>query len=87
MAVTATGRRSTTEEETVGMTLEAAAEAQEITEAEVKAKEVVENLIAKAEEENLDSIETIDLQKGQVEAEDAAATTSVNRATIILADE
>ena len=85
MAVTVTGRRSTTEEEMVVMTLEAAAEAQEITEAE--AKEVAENLIAKAEEENLDSIETIDLQKDQVEAEDAVATTSVNRATIILADD
>ena len=86
MAVTATERRSTTEEETVGMILEVAAEAQGITEGEVKAKEAEENLIAKAEEENHDSIETTGPQKDQVEAEDAVATTSVNRATIILAD-
>ena len=78
---------STTVKETAGMTLEVAAEAQEITEVEVKAKEAGENLVAKAEEENHGSIETTGLQKGQVEAEDAAVTISVNRATIIHADE
>ena len=87
MAVTAIERRSTTEEETVGMTLEAEAEAQEIIEAEAKDREAGENPIAKAEEANHVSIETTGLQKDQVEAADAAATTSVNRATIILADE
>ena len=78
---------STTVKETAGMTLEAEAEAQEITEGEVKAKEAEEIQIVKAVEANLDSIETIGLQKDQVEAEDAAVTISVNRATIIHADE
>ena len=87
MVAIATVSVSTTAKETVGMTLEVAAEDQEITEGEVKAEEAAENLIAKAEEENLDSIETIGLQKDQVEAVDAAATISVNRVTIILADE
>ena len=87
MAAIVTVSASTTAKETAGMTLEAAAEAQEITEEEVKAKEAEENLIAKAEEENQGSIETIGLQKDQVEAEDAVATISVNRVTIILADE
>ena len=87
MVAIATVSVSTTAKETAGMTPEAAAEAQEIIEAEAKAKGAEENLIAKAEEENLDSIETIGLQKAQVEAEDAAVTTSVNRATIIHADE
>ena len=87
MAAIVTVSASTTAKETAGMTLEAAAEAQEITEGEAKAKEAVENLIAKAEGENQGSIETIGLQKDQVEAEDAAVTISVNRATIIHADE
>ena len=87
MAAIVTVSASTTAKETAGMTLEAAAEAQEITEGEVKAKEAEENLIAKAEGENQGSIETIGLQKDQVEAEDAVATISVNRATIIHADE
>ena len=87
MVVTAIERRSTTVEETAGMTLEVEAEAQEIIEAEAKDREVEANPIAKAEEVNLVSTETTGLQRGQVEAVDAAATTSVNRATIILADE
>ena len=87
MVAIVTVSASTTAKETAGMTLEAEAEAQGITEAEVKAKEAEENPIAKAEEVNHVSIETTDLQKGQVEAVDAAATISVNRATIILADE
>ena len=87
MAAIVTVSVSTTAKETAGMTLEAVAEAQEITEAEVKAKEAEENLIAKAEGENQGSTETIGLQKDQVEAEDAAVTISVNRATIIHADE
>ena len=87
MAVTAIGRRSTTGKETVGMTLEVAAEAQEITEAEVKASEEGEIQIVKAEEVNLVSTETTGLQRGQVEAVVAVGTISVNRVTIILADE
>ena len=87
VAVTAIGRRSTTGKETVGMTLEVAAEAQEITEAEVKASEEGEIQIVKAEEENLGSIETIGLQKDQVEVVGAAVTISVNRETITPEDE
>ena len=87
MVAIVTVSASTTAKETAGMTLEAEAEAQEITEGEVKAKEAEENPIAKAEEENLDSIETTGLQKDQVEAVDAAATINANRATIIPVDE
>ena len=87
MAAMVTVSVSSTVKETAEMTLEAVAEAQEITEAEVKAKEAEENLIAKVEGENQGSIETTGLQKDQVEAEDAAVTISVNRATIIHADE
>ena len=87
MAAIVTVSVSTTAKETAGMTLEAAAEAQEITGGEVKAKEAEENPIAKAEEENQGSIETIGLQKDQVEAVDAVATISVNRVTIIHADD
>ena len=79
-AVTAIGRKSTTEEETVIMTLVVVAEAQEeIIE--------VEGIPTEKEAASLVSTETTDLQRAQVEAVDAAATISVNRVTIILADE
>ena len=87
MAAIVTASVSTTVKETVGMTLEAEAEAQEIIEAEAKAKEAEEIQIVKAVEANHVSIETIGLQKDQVEAEDAAVTISVNRETITRADE
>tara|TARA_B100000003_G_scaffold139253_1_gene125027 strand:+ start:92 stop:337 length:246 start_codon:yes stop_codon:yes gene_type:complete len=80
MAVTATERRSTTEEETVGMTLEVEVEAQE---------EIIVEVILVAVEVQVSpsSTEVRDLQKDQVEAVDAAATINANRATIIPADE
>ena len=87
MVATAIGRRSTTGEEMAVMTPVVEAEAQETTEAEAKAKEAEENLIAKVEVVNHVSTETTDLQRGQVEAVDAAETISVNRVTIILTDE
>ena len=79
-AVTAIGRRSTTEEETVRMTPVVVAEAQEeIIE--------VEGIPTEKEAASLVSTETTDLQRAQEEAVDAAATISANRVTIILADE
>ena len=80
MAVTATERRSTTEEETVGMTLEAEVEAQE--------EITVEGILVVVEVQvSPSSTEVRDLQKDQVEAVDAAATINANRATIIPVDE
>ena len=80
MAVTATERRSTTEEETVGMTLEAEVEAQE--------EITVEGILVVVEVQvSPSSTEVRDLQKDQVEAVGAAATISVNRAIITPADE
>ena len=80
MAVTATERRSTTEEETVGMTLEVEAETLEVETAVVI-------LVVVEVHANPSSTGVRGLQKDQVEAEDAVATISVNRVTIILADE
>ena len=78
MAVTAIGRRSTTEEETVRMTPVVVAKAQE---------EIIEGVPTEKEAASLVSTETTDLQRAQVEAVGAVATISANRVTIILADE
>ena len=73
---------------TVTTTPVAAAEAQEaIIEAGVKASEVEEIQIVKAEEENLASIGTTGLLRVQAEAEDVVAITRGNRATTTLAVE
>ena len=80
MAVTATERRSTTEEETVGMTLEVEVETLEV-------ETVVEILVGAEVLVNPNSTEVRDLQRDQVEAVGAAATISVNRAIITPADE
>ena len=80
MAVIVTVSVSTTVKETAGMTLEAGAEAQE--------EIIVEGILVAVEvQANPSSTGVRDLQKDQVEAEDAVATISVNRATIIHADE
>ena len=71
---------STTAKETAGMTLEAAAEAQE--------EIIVEGILVAVEvQANPSSTGVRDLQKGQVEAVGAAVTISVNRETITRADE
>ena len=79
MAAIVTVSVSTTVKETVGMTLEAEAEAQEIIEEGI--------LVAVEVQANPSSTGVRDLQKDQVEAEDAAVTISVNRETITRADE
>ena len=80
MAAIVTVSVSTTAKETAGMTLEAVAEAQE--------EIIVEGILVAVEvQANPSSTGVRDLQKVQAEAEDAVATISVNRATIILADE
>ncbi len=80
MAVTATERRSTTEEEMVVMTPVVEAEAQE----EITVEEI---LVVVEVQVSPSSTEVRGLQKDQVEAVDAAATINANRATIIPADE
>ena len=86
--VTAIERRNTTEEETVRMTPVVVAEGQEeITVVETKARGVEEILGDKEVEASPVSIEIPGLQRAQVEAVGAAATISVNRVTIMLADE
>ena len=80
MAAIVTVSVSTTEEETVGTTLEAEVETPEVG-------TVVVILVGAEVQANPSSIEARGLQKDQVEAEDAVATISVNRVTIILADE
>ena len=101
MVITVIGIVSTTVGETVMMTLEAEAVAQEVTtaavvmeavkEAEVEVEmvaEMAEGLVAVlVVEESLDSIVTIALQKALVEAVDAVETTNVNRVIITIADE
>jgi len=84
---TVTGKGSTTEEEMAVMTPVVEVEDQETTEAEAKAKEAEENLIAKVEVANHVSIETTGRQKDLDVAVVAVGTISVNRVTIILADE
>ena len=80
MAVIATGRRSTTEEETVGMTLE--------VEVETPEEETVVVILVGAEvQANPSSTEARGLQKGQAEVVGAAVTISANRETITPADE
>jgi len=80
MAVTAIERRSTTEEETVGMTLEGAVETLEV--------ETVAVILADEEvQANPSSIEARGLQKDQAEVVGAAVTISANRETITPADE
>ena len=80
MAVIATGRRSTTEEETVGMTLE--------VEVETPEEETVVVILVGAEvQANPSSTEAIGLQKGRAEVVGAAVTISANRETITPADE
>ena len=80
MAVTVTGRRSTTEEETVGMTLEGAVETLEVeTGAVILADEEVQA--------NPSLTEVRGLQKDRVEVVGAAVTISVNLETITPADE
>ena len=73
MVVTVTGRESTTEEETVGMTL--------------GAETVVESLVAVAEAENHDLIEAVAPLKAQVGAEVAVAITKGSREIITPEDE
>ena len=97
MVITVIGIVSTTVGETVMMTLEAEAVAQEVTtaavvmEAEVEVEmvaEMAEGLVAVlVVEESLDSIVTIARQKALVEAVDAVETTNVNRVIITIADE
>ena len=80
MAVTAIERRSTTEEETVGMTLE--------VEVETPEEETVVVILVGAEvQANPSSIEARGLQKDQAEVVGAAVTISANRETITPADE
>lgn len=80
MAVTVTGRRSTTEEETVGMTLEGAVETLEV--------ETVAVILADEEvQANPSLTEVRGLQKDRAEVVGAAVTISVNRETITPADE
>ena len=79
-AVTVIGRRSTTERETGTTTPVVVAEAQEeIIEAE--------GIPTEKEAASLVSTETTGLQRAPVEAVGAVGTISVNRVTIILADE
>ena len=80
MAAIVTVSVSTTAKETAGMTLEAVAETLEV-------ETVVVILVAVEVQANPSSTGVRGLQKDQVEAEDAVATISVNRVTIILADE
>ena len=80
MAVTATERRSTTEEETVGMTLEVEVETPEVG-------TVVVILVGAEVRANPSSIEARGLQKDQAEVVGAAVTISANRETITPADE
>ena len=80
MAVTATERRSTTEEETVGTTLEAEVETLEVG-------TVVVILVGAEVQANPSSIEARGLQKDQAEVVGAAVTISANRETITPADE
>ena len=88
MVVIVTVSASITANEMAMMTPEEAAEAQEeITEAEVKAKEVEANLIAREEAVNRASTEITDHQKDQEEAEGVGATISESREIITLADE
>ena len=88
MVAIVTVAASITANETAMMTLGEVAEAQEeITEAEVKAKEVEANLIAKEEAVNHASTEITDHQKAQAEAEGVVATISESREIITLADE
>ena len=80
MAVTATETRSTTEEETVGMTLE--------VEVETPEEETVVVILVGAEvQASPSSTEARGLQKGQAEVVGAAVTISANRETITPADE
>ena len=87
MEETVTGTRSITGEETVGMTLEVAAETPEVETETPEAETVAEILVVVEVQVSPSSTEVRDLQKDQVEAVDAAATINANRATIILADE
>ena len=88
MVAIVTVAASITANETAMMTLGEVAEAQEeITEAEVKAKEVEANLIAKEEAVNHASTEITDHRKAQAEAEGVVATISESREIITLADE
>ena len=80
MAVTAIERRSTTEEETVGTTLEAEVETPEVG-------TVVVILVGAEVQANPSSIEARGLQKDQAEVVGAAVTISANRETITPADE
>ncbi len=84
MEETVTGTRSITGEETAEMTLEEETET-------LEAENVAETAgVIQADAEvlvNPSLTEVVALQKGQVVAADAAETISVNRATIILADE
>ena len=80
MAVTATERRSTTEEETVGTPLEAEVETLEVG-------TVVVILVGAEVQANPSSIEARGLQKDQAEVVGAAVTISANRETITPADE
>ena len=87
MVVIVTVSASITANETAEMTHEVEAEAQEITEAEVKAKEVEANPIAKEEAVNHVSTGITDHQKAQAEAEDVVATISESREMITHEDE
>ena len=80
MAAIVTVSVSTTAKETAGMTPEVEAETLEVETAVVI-------LVVVEVQANPSSTGVRGLQKGQVEAEDAVATISVNRVTIILADE
>ena len=80
MAVTAIERRSTTEEETVGTTLEEEVETPEVG-------TVVVILVGAEVQANPSSIEARGLQKDQAEVVGAAVTISANRETITPADE
>ena len=84
MAEIVTVSVSTTAKETAGMTLEEETET-------LEAENVAETAgVIQADAEvlvNPSLTEVVALQKGQVVAADAAVTISVNRATIILADE
>ena len=84
MAAIVTVSVSTTAKETAGMTLEEETET-------LEAENVAETAgVIQADAEvlvNPSLTEVVALQKDQVEAEDAAVTISVNRATIIHADE
>ena len=94
MVATVIGIRSTTGEEMVVMTLVVEEETPEVEaetpEAETEILEVETVVVIQEVVEaqgNLSLTEVVALQKDQVEAVDAAETISVNRVTIILADE